>query len=240
MQSNPRQSHRIRGQSPEFDPITRFRLRHISAPILGTIHTSHSDSDLHSSVHSNIFIQTTPSSSSTSTMAANLGNPAGSTLLGSMYSGYNPIVSANDPKKVIKSYGLFQFEEDLNATPWHVSSPLNLAPARIPLPKFKDYLPKFFGNGTCTVEDHLNAFSNACHNIGANTNDTCMRLFVNSLEGKASSDFFDLPPKSFSTWAELCYWFKSTFGQPQTLVDWLKEYNNLVYQPGESIKTFNL
>lgn len=134
-------------------------------------------------------------------MAANPVNPAGSTLLGSMYSGYNPIVSANDPNKVIKTYGLFRFEDDLNATLWHVSSPLNLAPACVPLPKFKDYLPKFSGNGTCTVEDHLNAFSNACHNIGANTNDTCMRLFVNSLEGKASSNFFDLAPKSFSTWA---------------------------------------
>ena len=160
MHSNPRHSRRIRGQSPEFDPITRFRQRRISTAILDTIRTSHSDSDIPSSVHSNILSQTASSSSSASsihTMAVN-PNPAGSTLLGSMYSGYNPIVSANDPNKVIKTYGLFRFEEDLNTTPWHVSSPLNLAPARAPLPKFKDYLPKFSGNGTCTVEDHLNAF----------------------------------------------------------------------------------
>ena len=204
MQSNPRQSRRIRGQSPEFDPITRHTQRHISSVVPGTIRMSHSDYEIPSSIHFKSSVQTTPSSSSIPTMAT---NPTGSTLLGNMYSGYNPTASANDPTKVIKTYGLFQFEEDANTTPWHVPSPLNLAPARQPLPKFKDYLPKFSGNGTCTVKDHLNDFSNACHNIGANTNGTCMRLFVNSLEGKASSDFFDLPPKSFSTWAELCYWF---------------------------------
>jgi hypothetical protein len=43
-----------------------------------------------------------------------------------------------------------------------------------------------------------------------------MRLFVNSLEGKVVVDFFELPPKVFSTWDELSYWFKSTYGQPQS------------------------
>lgn len=165
---------------------------------------------------------------------------ASSTVLGSMYSGYNPTIYTIDPTKVVKKYEFFCFEEDENDTPWHVSSPLNMNPTRKPLPKFKDYLPKFLGIGTCMVEDHLNSFSNACHNIGANNNDTCMRLFVNSLEGKETTNFFDLPAKFFSTWEELCYWFRSTFGQPQTPVDWLKAYNNIIYHPGESIKTFNL
>jgi hypothetical protein len=56
-------------------------------------------------------------------------------------------------------------------------------------------------------------FSNACHNIGSNDNDTCMQLFVNSLEGKVVADLFDLPPKILSTWEELIYWFRSTYGQ---------------------------
>ena len=51
MHSNPRHSRRIRGQSPEFDPITRFRQRRIPTPVLDTIRTSHSDSDIPSSVH---------------------------------------------------------------------------------------------------------------------------------------------------------------------------------------------
>ena len=127
MQSNPRQSRRIRGQSPEFDPVTRHRQRHISSTVPGAIRASRSDSYIPSSIHSNPSSQTTPSPSSIPTMAA---NPNGSMLLGSMYSGYNPTVSVNDPTKVIKTYGLFRFEEDANTTPWHVPSPLNLAPAR--------------------------------------------------------------------------------------------------------------
>jgi hypothetical protein len=106
---------------------------------------------------------------------------------------------------VIKKFGLFQFEEDATTTPWHVSSPLNITPAANPLPKFKDHLPKLSGNGTISTKEHLIAFSNACHNIGVNDNDTCMHLFVNSLEGKVVAYFFELPPKVFSTWDELTY-----------------------------------
>jgi hypothetical protein len=88
-------------------------------------------------------------------------------------------------------------------TPWNVSSPINLAHATCPLPKFKENLPKLLGNNTVTTNEHLVAFSNSCHNIGANDNDTCMHLFVNSLEGKVVANFFDLPPKILSTWEEL-------------------------------------
>jgi hypothetical protein len=91
-----------------------------------------------------------------------------------------------------------------------VSSPLNISLAIAPLPKFKDHLPKYSRNCTISVNEHLIAFSNACHNIGTNYNDICMRLFVNYLQGKNVVDFFESPPKIFSTWDELSYWFKST------------------------------
>jgi len=81
------------------------------------------------------------------------------------------------------------------------------------LNKFKENLPRFSGNKTVTTNEHLVAFSNAFHNIRANDNDMCMRLFVNSLEGKVAADFFDLPLKILSTWEELVYWFKSTYGK---------------------------
>jgi hypothetical protein len=67
-----------------------------------------------------------------------------------------------------------------------------------------------------------------------------MHLFVNSLEGKVTTGFFELPPKVFSTWDELNYWFKSTYGQPKNPTNVLREYNNLVYNNGETIKSFNL
>jgi hypothetical protein len=145
-----------------------------------------------------------------------------------------------NPTKVIKKFGLFQFEEDATTTLWYVYSPLNLAQTANLLPKFKYHLPKFLGNGTISTNEHLVAFSNACHNIGVNDNDTCMRLFVNSFEGKIVACFFELLLKVFSTWDELAYWFKSTYGQPKIPSDQLQEYNNIVYKNGEIIKFFNL
>jgi hypothetical protein len=121
-----------------------------------------------------------------------------------------------------------------------VSSPLNLAPATCPLPKFKENLPNFSGNNTVSTNKHLVAFSNAFNNIGANDNDTCMCLFLNSLEGKAATNFFDLPPKILSTWEELIYWFRSTYGKSKSPAKKLREYNNVTYKDGETIKSFNL
>jgi hypothetical protein len=86
----------------------------------------------------------------------------------------------------------------------------------------------------------LVAFFNACQNIRANDTNTCMRLFVNSLEWKATTYFFDLAPMILSTWEELFYWFKSTYGKSKSPTEQLREYNNITYKYGETIKSFNL
>jgi hypothetical protein len=161
-------------------------------------------------------------------------------VIGSLYSHHISIQSTTNTTKVIKRYGIFQFEEHATTTLWHVSSPLYLASATRPLPKFKDHLPGFLGNKYVTTNKHLVEFSNACHNIGENDNDTCMHLFVNSLEGKAVANFFDLPPKILSTWEDLVYWFRSTYGQSKIPTEQLQEYNNIAYKDGETIKSFNL
>jgi hypothetical protein len=84
------------------------------------------------------------------------------------------------------------------------------------------------------------AFSNSYHNIESNDNDTCMRLFVNSLEGKAAAYLFHLPPKILSTWEELVYWFISNYGKSKIPTKQLREYNNIAYKDGETINSFNL
>jgi hypothetical protein len=132
------------------------------------------------------------------TGGASSSQRSASSVIGSLYIHQVHVQYTTNPAKIIKKYGLFQFEEDATTTLWHVSPPLNLAPATRPLPKFKEHLPRFFGNNTITTNEHLVAFSNACHNIGANDNDTCMHLFVNFLEGKAAVDFFYHPPKIIS------------------------------------------
>jgi hypothetical protein len=128
-------------------------------------------------------------------------------VIGSLYSHHIPIQFTINPTKVIKKYGIFQFEEDTTTTTWHVSSPPNLTPATHPLPKFKENLPMFSGINTVSTNKYLVEFSNSRHNIKANDNDTCMHSFINSLEGKIATDLFDLPPNILSTWEELIYWF---------------------------------
>jgi hypothetical protein len=164
------------------------------------------------------------------TRGASSSESSFSSVIGILYSHQVPIQSIKNPTKVIKKYGLFQFEEDVTTTLWHVSSPLNLAPSTRPLPKFKEHLPRFSRNSIATTNEHLVVFSNACHNIGANDNDTCMHLFFNSMEGKATTNFFGIPPKIISTWEELIYWFKSTYGKSKTPTEKLWEYNNFAYK----------
>jgi hypothetical protein len=67
-----------------------------------------------------------------------------------------------------------------------------------------------------------------------------MRLFVNSIEGKVATYFFDLPPKILFTWEELVYWFKSIYGQSKSPTEKLREYNNISYKYGETIKSFKI
>jgi hypothetical protein len=238
MSSNPCISRRRRGLSPKATPIIEMgRRKSILLIQESTLRRTLSNSA--SSPFSPLPI--TPKMASAGGVGgASSSQPSTSLVVGSLYSHQVLVQSTTNPAKVIKKYVLFQFEEDATTTPWHVSSPLNLTPATRLLPKFKEHLPKFSRNNIVSTNEHIVAFSNACHNIRPSDNDTCMRLFVNSLEGKATIDFFDLPPKILSTWEELVYWFKSTHGQSKRPTKQLREYNNISYKDGETIKSFNL
>jgi hypothetical protein len=241
MSLDSRASRRRRGLSPEINPIAEIGRRNI---VLSTqrsaLRRTLSDSPSSSFFPSSIIHKMTSSGGSGGTQSDSYSQSSSSSVIGSLYSHHIPVQSTTNPTKVIKKYGLFQFEEDATTTPWHVSSPLNLSPATRPLPKFKEHLPRFLGNNIVTTNKHLMAFSNAFHNIGSTDNDTCMHLFVNSLEGKVAVDLFDLPPKILSTWEELIYWFRSTYGQSKRPTERLREYNNVTYKDGETIKSFNL
>jgi hypothetical protein len=196
--SNPRTSRRRRGLSPEATPIFEIGRRKVilltqESALRRTL--SYFDSSHLSPIP--ITFNMTYAGSGSGVEGASSSQPSASSVIGSIYSHQIPIKSTTNPLKVINKYGLFEFEEYAMTTPWHISSPLNLTPATHPLPKFKDHLPRFLGNCTVTTNEHLVAFSNACHNIGANNNDMFMRLFVNSLEGKATTFFFTSLPKSF-------------------------------------------
>jgi hypothetical protein len=87
-----------------------------------------------------------------------------------------------------------------------VPIPLKFTHLVNPLPhKFKQHLPLFHGDGNATVVEHICAFSNACIIHGVNDNNSCMLLFMNSLQGNVVSLFANLPDECISTWYELSY-----------------------------------
>jgi hypothetical protein len=55
--------------------------------------------------------------SGSGTRGASSSQPSASSVIGSIYSHQVPIQSTTNPTKVIKKYGLFQFEEDAMTTP---------------------------------------------------------------------------------------------------------------------------
>jgi hypothetical protein len=208
MSLDSRASRRRRGLSLEINPIDEIGRRNVVLSAQkSSLRRNLSDSFNSSFFPSSIIHNMASSGGSGGTGSAPSSQYSSSSVIGILYSHHVPVQSTTNPTKFIKKYGIFQFKENATTTPWHVSSPLNLEPATRPLPNFKQHLPKFSGNNTVSTNEHLVPFSNACHNIGANENDTCMHLFVNSLEGKVATDFFDLPPKFMSTWEELIYWF---------------------------------
>jgi hypothetical protein len=200
MSLNPRISRRRRGLSPEIKPISEIGRRNVVLSIQqSTLRRTFYDSSSSSFSPLPIIHKMASSGGSGGTRGDFSSQPSASSVIGILYIHQVPIQSTTNPAKVIKKYEVFQFEEDATTTLWHVSSPLNLAPATRPLTNFREHLPRFSWNNTVTMNEHLVSFYNACHNIGANDNDTCMCLFVNSLEGKAVADFFDIPPNILST-----------------------------------------
>jgi hypothetical protein len=241
MSLDPHVSRIRRGLSPEINPIAEIGRRKV---VLSTqqsaLRRTLSGSSNWSFSPLPIIHKMASSDGSGGTRSASCSHSSASSVIGSLYSHHVHVQSTTNPTKLIKKYGIFQFEEYATTTLWHVSSPLNLAPATCPLPKFKENIPRFSRNNIVTTNEHPVEFSNACHNIGSNDNNTCMCLFVNFLEGKATANFFDLPPKIFFTWEELVYWFKSSYEKSKIPTEQLREYNNIAYKDGETIKSFNL
>lgn len=85
--------------------------------------------------------------------------------------------------------------------PWGaIVGPLNLGLNLNPLPKAaRDHLPKFSGDGTVTVDEHLNAFSVACGVIAVQHEDVAIRLFIQTLTGVTVDWFYHLPNSVIAT-----------------------------------------
>jgi hypothetical protein len=113
------QSHRIRGEALEFEPIIEVRhrrriLHHIEDLAIHSLLDSKSEVFSPRTNHSPTMTLTMQSLSPSSTST----KLSTSHVIGSMYSDNAPLASTTNPNKVSNKYGLFQFEVDADATPW--------------------------------------------------------------------------------------------------------------------------
>jgi hypothetical protein len=102
---------------------------------------------------------------------------------------YIVMVSSMNLDKIIHWYEIFSWEVYKPKYPYLVPSPLNIRHPIKSLPKFNDHLPIFNDDGIITTYEHLQDFSNSCTILGKYNNDRCMLLFINSIQGHATSIF---------------------------------------------------
>jgi hypothetical protein len=87
--------------------------------------------------------------------------------------------------------------------PWvtTIFFPLNLLVHVHYLPKnYMKLLPKYNGEPTLSVEEHLMAFQCFTDNLFLEHEDLFMRLFVKNLEGCVHKLFVELPTNSIDSW----------------------------------------
>jgi hypothetical protein len=106
------------------------------------------------------------------------------------------------------------------------------------------YFPRFNGDGSVTVEDHLSLFYSFADNFNVEHADVWMRLFVQSLNGEARKWFRSLPANSIADIVALDEAFLNQWADKKDFQYYITEFGALRRKQGESIpdftKRFNL
>jgi hypothetical protein len=117
MSLDPHVSRRRRGLSLEINPIVEIgRTNVVLSTQQSSLRRTLSDSSSSSFSPLPIIHKMASSGGSGGTGGASSSQSSTSSVIGSLYSHQVPVQSTTNPTKVIKKYGLFQFEEDATTT----------------------------------------------------------------------------------------------------------------------------
>lgn len=105
------------------------------------------------------------------------------------------------------------------AGPWGTTfGPLNLTTPLYELPKgTQKNLPKFLGDGSQHLDEHIVAFYIACGVLGVEHKDVSVRLFIETLHGAAIDWFYHLRNACITNWATLRTLFEARFKSAKTI-----------------------
>ena len=110
--------------------------------------------------------------------------------------------------------------------------------SQMPVGDYQKYMPKFFGPGNYTAEEHLEAFYAYAENINIEAEDVWMRIFVQSLDGEARKWFKTLPAASIGDITALDDAFLKYWGDRKDYLHYITEFGNIKRKMGESVSDF--
>lgn len=99
-------------------------------------------------------------------------------------------------------------------------------------------MPKFFGLGNYTAEEHIEAFYAYAENINIEAEVVWMRVFVQSLDGEMRKWFKTLPAASIADITALDEVFLKYWGDRKDYFRYITEFGNLQRKNGESVSDF--
>jgi hypothetical protein len=106
--------------------------------------------------------------------------------------------------------------------------PLNIPSHVHDLPEnYLKLLPKYNGEPTLSVEEHLVSFQDFTDNLFMEHDNVFMRLFVQTLEGYVHKWFRELPTASIDSWQALESAFMKQWGEKRDNMYYLTEFGSL-------------
>ena len=123
---------------------------------------------------------------------------------------------------------------------WLTINPLAIARPQNDLPKNPDkLLPKFDPDDDILPKTHLDKFMLAMNIMNVQHEDVACRLFCLTLQGNASSWFFNLPSGSITSWQQFENAFITRFRDDKTSGTLLLELARIKIKENEKVKEFN-
>jgi hypothetical protein len=125
---------------------------------------------------------------------------------------------------------------------WGISrfSPLNLPQITHDLPdNYMKYLPKFDGDKTHSIEEHMSSFHDFTENKFVEKNDIFMMIFFQTLGGVFRKWFRELHVASIDGWATLEASFMRRWDEKRDSLYYLNNFVPLKKRANETVDDFN-
>jgi hypothetical protein len=140
-----------------------------------------------------------------------------------------PMASANPPMNRMDAIVTARY------APLILPHPMNPLPAG----DYLKYMPKFTGEGDITTAEHLAAFYSYTDNLNIESEDVCMRVFVQSLDDEVRKWFRGVAPGSISGIEALDNAFLRQWGDRKDFMYYMTEFGSLNKMEGEFVSNFS-